>query len=347
MNNPKVDISDLLIIGNNSIEIVYSSNLNNLQLSRGVISEDVLPSNFVGYKTGYQSYGIQSAAIIPYNRKEIKTIPEITADGNKAVLSKDARRIYWGYIGTENTEYKWFNDFMALCGDTFTSEYSPKANDTYKLTKKGFYRFVVTTETDEFVYTVECTQDDPTAVSMTQISDATVSILGTARKVYYGYIGENNTPYRWFNDFMAQCGDTFTSDFSPKDNKIYRMDKEGYYRFVVCYADENGKLCEKVFTFECKNAKSGIPEVTYEEGTITLNSNDATINKMYIGYFGKEEVAVDSWAEYTENAVVRTCIQTPADSYTTNLKNKGCYVVLVNYKDENGKVKDKYFTFNN
>jgi hypothetical protein len=68
---------------------------------------------------------------------------------------------------------------------------------------------------------------------------------------------------------------------------------------------------------------------------------------MYIGYFGKDEVEVTSWSEFTANSIVRTCIQTPADSYTTNLKNEGCYVILVNYKDENGKVKDKYFTFMN
>ncbi len=77
MNNPKVDISDLLIKGSNTIEIVYSSNLNNLQLSRGAIQEGLLPSNFVGYTTGYQSYGIQSATVIPYNRTEIIVTPEV------------------------------------------------------------------------------------------------------------------------------------------------------------------------------------------------------------------------------------------------------------------------------
>ena len=65
-----------------------------------------------------------------------------------------------------------------------------------------------------------------------------------------------------------------------------------------------------------------------------------------IGYFG-EETTVSDWATYVANAKARTCILTPADNYETELKNEGCYVILVNYTDENGKNKDKYFTFNN
>ncbi len=272
--------------------------------------------------------------------------PVITkATDNTVSLSSDARRVYWGYIGEENTEYKWFDDFKAECGDTFTSEYTPKANDTYKLTKKGFYRFVVNSDGKDYVYTVECTENDPTAIDMT-LSGASAVLSGAARKVYWGYIGEENTPYTWFNDFKAQCGDTFTSDFAPKADKAYRMEKEGYYRFVVNYI-ENGKSCDKVFTFKCENANYGIPVVEHKDGSITLTSNEAKINKMYIGYFGENEVEIDSWAEYTENAIARACIQTPNDSYTTNLKNEGCYVILVNYTDENGKNKDKYFTFMN
>ena len=66
MNVPRLDVSDMLIKGENTIEIYYSTNLNNLQLSRGVIKEGVLPSNFLGYKTGYQTYGLSQATVVPY-----------------------------------------------------------------------------------------------------------------------------------------------------------------------------------------------------------------------------------------------------------------------------------------
>lgn len=66
MNVPCVDISPLLRVGENVIEVHYSSNLNNLQLSRGVIRAHVLPSGFLGYETGYESYGLRKATVIPY-----------------------------------------------------------------------------------------------------------------------------------------------------------------------------------------------------------------------------------------------------------------------------------------
>jgi len=271
--------------------------------------------------------------------------PVVTENDNKAMLSADARRVYWGYIGTENTEYKWFNDFKAECGDTFTSEYAPKANDTYELTRKGFYRFVVNEDGKDYVYTVECTVDSAPAVDMSA-ENAVATLSGNARKVYFGYIGEENTAYAGFTPFKEICGDTFTADFSPKDSKAYRMEKEGYYRFVVNYLDQNGKSHDKVFTFKCENAGYGIPEVTFADGKITLNSNEANVNKMYIGYFG-EETEVSDWEGFVANAKARACVLTPADAFETELKNEGCYVILVNYTDENGKNKDKYFTFMN
>jgi len=271
--------------------------------------------------------------------------PAVIQAENTAQLTADARRVYWGYIGTENTEYKWFNDFMAQCGDTFTSEYAPKANDTYELTRKGFYRFVVNEDGKDYVYTVECTVDSAPAVDMSA-ENAVATLSGNARKVYFGYIGEVNTAYAGFAPFKEICGDSFTADFSPKDSKAYRMEKEGYYRFVVNYLDQNGKSHDKVFTFKCENAGYGIPDVTFADGKITLNSNEAKVNKMYIGYFG-EETEVSDWEGFVANAKARACVLTPTDNYETELKNEGCYVILVNYTDENGKNKDKYFTFNN
>lgn len=71
MIRPCADVSELLKIGENTIEIEYSSNLTNLQLSRGVIREGAVPSNFVGYDVGYLSYGPKKATLIPYRKTEI------------------------------------------------------------------------------------------------------------------------------------------------------------------------------------------------------------------------------------------------------------------------------------
>ena len=67
MNVPKVDISSLVKTGENTIEVEYSSTLANIQLSRGIIKDGVVPNGFLGYDTTYMSYGIPKATINPYN----------------------------------------------------------------------------------------------------------------------------------------------------------------------------------------------------------------------------------------------------------------------------------------
>ena len=74
MNVPRVDISELVREGENTVEIEYSSNLNNVQLSIGAIAEGISQSNFLGYETGYQSYGVRQAKIVTYIEKKAKTL---------------------------------------------------------------------------------------------------------------------------------------------------------------------------------------------------------------------------------------------------------------------------------
>ena len=71
MNKPVVDISSLLKEGENTIRIEYSSNLINVQLSRGVISEETVVHNYEGYDISYRSYGPAQAVIVPYMAEEI------------------------------------------------------------------------------------------------------------------------------------------------------------------------------------------------------------------------------------------------------------------------------------
>ena len=66
MLHPIVDISGLLRLGENTIEIEYSSNLTNVQLSRGAIKERDMISNFPGYDVTYLGYGPTQAIIVPY-----------------------------------------------------------------------------------------------------------------------------------------------------------------------------------------------------------------------------------------------------------------------------------------
>lgn len=78
MISPVVDISDLLVTGENKIEIVYSSNLTNVQISRGIVHEGSRPNNFVGYEVYYNSYGPAQATIIPYVEETV-SFAEYTA----------------------------------------------------------------------------------------------------------------------------------------------------------------------------------------------------------------------------------------------------------------------------
>jgi hypothetical protein len=70
MNVPKTDISDYLRNGENFIEVKYCSNLNNVQMFRGNVKENILVTNYLGYLTKYESYGLKQAFLIPYSKKE-------------------------------------------------------------------------------------------------------------------------------------------------------------------------------------------------------------------------------------------------------------------------------------
>ncbi|MBR1813013.1 MAG: hypothetical protein IJ773_04245 [Lachnospiraceae bacterium] len=66
LNKPVVDISALLVDGENTIEVEYSSNLTNVQLDRGVLKEQENTGNWEGYDVEYRSYGLAQATILPY-----------------------------------------------------------------------------------------------------------------------------------------------------------------------------------------------------------------------------------------------------------------------------------------
>jgi len=66
MMYPCADISELLQVGENTIEIEYSSNLTNVQIARGAIIERKMFNRFVGYDVERLEYGPKQALIVPY-----------------------------------------------------------------------------------------------------------------------------------------------------------------------------------------------------------------------------------------------------------------------------------------
>ncbi|MBQ8162641.1 MAG: hypothetical protein IJ083_18090 [Clostridia bacterium] len=66
LNRPVVDISALLVEGENTIEVEYSSNLTNVQLDREVLQEQENTGGWEGYDVAYRSYGLTQATIVPF-----------------------------------------------------------------------------------------------------------------------------------------------------------------------------------------------------------------------------------------------------------------------------------------
>lgn len=66
MMYPFTDISELLRVGENTIEIEYSSNLTNVQIARGAIKEMEMFNKFIGYDVSRLEYGPKQALIVPY-----------------------------------------------------------------------------------------------------------------------------------------------------------------------------------------------------------------------------------------------------------------------------------------
>ncbi len=64
---PRTDISALLQKGENTVELYYCSNLNNLQIARGKVTEGLCVNNFPGYLTKYEAYGPTSVSLVAYD----------------------------------------------------------------------------------------------------------------------------------------------------------------------------------------------------------------------------------------------------------------------------------------
>lgn len=78
-------------------------------------------------------------------------------------------------------------------------------------------------------------------------AELTLGALG-ARKLYWGYVGEQPGEYTRFDEFEKQAGATFTADYGPGNGGSYTLTQSGYYRFVVVYTDEVGTSYDLIYT---------------------------------------------------------------------------------------------------
>lgn len=68
MNDAKIDISDYLKVGENTIELEYSSNLNNAAIAIGALNVTAEGKwvSWPGYRVDYLGYGPSQAVVVPY-----------------------------------------------------------------------------------------------------------------------------------------------------------------------------------------------------------------------------------------------------------------------------------------
>ncbi len=151
-------------------------------------------------------------------------------------------KTYYGYIGEENTKYVDFNDFKATATD-FTTDFGTPAGKTFKLTKAGYWRFVINYNvngaTKDAICTVYVDEADlalGTPKLIQSGSDITLDYNGaTVSKVYVGYMGTDAVEIDSWADYIDSRQSNATY-YGPKDGTSFTLgNRTGYYTVVVSY----------------------------------------------------------------------------------------------------------------
>jgi len=288
--------------------------------------------------------------VIPDNR-----LPQVVMNDAGNGVTTDMRgswatRVYWGYIGTEEIEYKWFDDFRLGCGTEYTADFTPRANKSYYFTKVGYYRFVLKCiisgdnaenyKYKDMVYTFYYDGKSKVAVpSLTMIDGNTVQINKNdlaVTKLYYGNIGQENVPYGWFNDFWGKAlgTKTYKVDFGVTYGEQYKLVTKGFYNFVIVYKDTAGATHELVYTVEAKE-NIGIITASGGKATLTVDNVGGKVNKLYWGYIGESAEGVVNY-----DTLKAACGGTLTGDWTMKtgrtytLSKTGYYGFSVNYTME-------------
>jgi len=279
------------------------------------------------------------------------------------MLGSWATRVYWGYIGTEYVDYKWFEEFRLMCGADYTADFAPRDNKAYYFTKVGYYRFVLKCivsgdsidnyKYKDMVYTFYYDGTSEVGIpSLTKIDGNTVRVNENGinvKKLYYGNIGEENVTYSWFNDFWDRAlkTKTYTPVFTVYDGDVYNLVTAGYYNFVLVY-EKDGTMHEVVYTVHVEE-NAPVLEKTGQAVTVNLDAvPGAVANRVYWGCIGQDNVEYTTYEDFKTlcgSSFSADFSVKNGDKYAMN--EAGYYRFVVRYTLTNGKVIDVVYTIEN
>ncbi len=251
-------------------------------------------------------------------------------EGNTVQIEKNGlavTKLYYGKYGDSFEQYVWFNDFWgkALGTKTYVVDFGVTYGEQYKLPLKGFYNFVIVYndangKSCEVVYTVEASEDSQLIKKVEGEAKAVVDLSqvdGSIAKVYYGCIGDENIPYTNYNEFKAQCGDTFKSVFSVKDGMTFDLDRDGYYRFVVQYKTVSfisgaftDVIYDRVFTVKASDNSAPITDPTFVIENVTASAGDTGVELAVSAVNNPGVAGMTVSLEYDDTALTLSKIST-------------------------------------
>ena len=182
-----------------------------------------------------------------------------------------------------------------------------------------------------------------------------INMLGSwATRVYWGYIGEEEIPYTWFDDFRLGCGTDYVADFTPRADSKYYFTKAGYYRFVLkciqtIYPDGSYGYKDMVYTFYYDGkAKVAVPSLTMlDDNTVQINKNSQTVKKLYYGNIGNENEPYGWFNDFWGKALgtkTYTVDYSVSWNETYKLPLKGFYNFVIVYTNADGKDVELVYT---
>ncbi|MBR4890571.1 MAG: hypothetical protein IKU15_04710, partial [Clostridia bacterium] len=274
----------------------------------------------------------------------------LTLNNNTATVNK----MYVAYMGTEKPVETISLTQLMKNAVSFYQVDAPADKSTYTLEETGYYTVLLSyadgkqdTDVSYILYTKNIVSDGSLIPSVDNEADSSRVVINfngleNVVKVCYGYIGTENYEYTTYKDFVAKATGRVT-DSSVADGDIFKIAKVGYYRFIINYNNAEGKNIDVVYTVS--NKADILPKVTLDGSVATLmQSVDAPVNKVYVGYMGKEDPGtISNWTEYSALKQSHYCVASPANGQTFLLKTQGYYTFVVNYALGSGSA-DAYYT---
>ncbi len=298
-----------------------------------------------------------------YKKGVDKTKPHLEIDSdntNLAILNTidlKVSRVYWGYAGTEEIEAANWNTFTAAVPSSIrVSDYNPTEGEVYAMEKQGYYLFWIqytdaegkTQNISQTVY-AEGTLDENYGKPYLELDEtgkvAWMNLNGTTvQKMYWGFIGDTDYKYSTWNEFKTRIGDTYLPDYGVKDSEGYIVNKEGYYRFVIVYLDEQGIRQERYFTIKAETpATAPSMDNSTLSNVATFVNNEGYTSKTYYGYIGTENTKYVDFNTFKATAIdFTTDFGTPAGK-SFKLDKAGYWRFVINY-NVNGATKDTVCT---